>query len=169
MGQAKRRKAAGTYPEQRDPEIAIMVAVDDCEPLAFTMPASQVADIAETISPLPADGTLPSFYENMCSSVAAIIKGGRVTGDRATTAVINGAVWTAFNHAIGRESIDSQVADFLRRGETPHITWCLRDRGLTIEVREEFTDLSCQAEDVQKRGIAGPSASDATGKITRTH
>jgi len=149
MGEAKRRKLAGTYPscncsqveKFRAPKgtIAITIDVKGIAPATAVIDASAAVNMLEKIT----SATQSLSYYATVRHLAGELTRARRTGDHDAFRWIGCLVlWTSFNHPKIGNDMRKAVSEALRREGKAHISWFFSPtKGLVIALAEKFIDL----------------------------
>jgi len=143
MGQAKRRKLAGTYPSGGPVErfrvpagkLAITVDVQGTAPSTVLFDSDKVADIVAAIDRVPR----PEYPALVRGLADEFVKGRRNGADFSGIGI--GILWTALYHPQHGATVRTQVSRQLRDTGKAHITWSFSKDGLAIALADQFVDL----------------------------
>jgi hypothetical protein len=168
MGEAKRRKKAGPYPnggrieDFRVPagKLAITVDIDDTAPSTVLFDATKIAEILnEAARHFAGD----DYYKIVRMSMRAFLKIRRQKGD--LTGVGIAILWSVFHHPTTGADTRQIVSRRLREGGKVHITWKFSSTyGLGITVADQFVDL----DDILPPGTARSAGASQKVGATRT-
>ena len=169
MGEARRRKLAGNYPEQNDfaavrkfwcgrepvpadefvaPVGTLAITFD----VAGSLPATWLFDVARIVeleakaeATLKASGMRP--YRDFGAGLAAVYVKERPRQVEKTMSGIGlGGLWTALNHPELGAAMRVKVSESLRTRGTAHITWRFdKQHGFALVLADHFVDLDAVA------------------------
>ena len=169
MGQARRRKRAGTYPgagpveDYRVPNgqfgITINVAGAD-HPVTIILPTDKLAEVTQRAHQLcPPGVTFPSLVRALAEQfISALRIGGKLDG------IGIGVAMTALYHPQHGAKLRAAVSQNLRKNGRAHVTWTFDLRhGLAIAVADHFVELdnllAKMPADAPPIAVVAPSAS----------
>jgi len=162
MGDAKRRKLAGTYPQPGDPLEAVrrfwcgrkpgrvedFVAPEETVALTFDIegvsPSTAVIDVAKVSDVLEkiTETTRGLSYYDLVRLIAREFTKAKKAGDEGAFAWIGFiGLWASMNHPQAGEKMRKAVARRLRSDGKAHITWHFGSNGLALSLAEGFVDL----------------------------
>lgn len=165
MGEAKRRKLAGEYPQSGDPIAAarrfwcgrdpgpvehfqvpqglvgITIDVQGTAPSTYLVDAQAITDLATDIQ-----RRVSKFGLNYRAIVRTIAeeftKAKQAHDDTALQGIGPLSLWSALHHPDTGTLMRAKVSAELRDKGRAHITWGFSDRGLAIALADKFIDLA---------------------------
>ncbi|MCL2430561.1 MAG: hypothetical protein FWD12_15145 [Alphaproteobacteria bacterium] len=164
MGEAKRRKRAGTYGQDdplaaarrfwrgREPGpaeafqcptglVAVTLDVQGVAPATCLMDARDVTDTAAGIQRQIADLEC-DYYATVRFIAGAFAKVKQAAQPDVELQWIGPlTLWSALHHPGAGAAVRSKVSDALRNAGRAHITWQVSNAGLAIAVADKFVDL----------------------------
>lgn len=174
MGEARRRKLAGTYPKPDDPfeavrqfwcgrsqtsgpvedfrapagTIAVTLDVKGAAPSTCMIDATKMVDMIGDVNRLFAG---LEYYAGVRAVATAFREAKRAGDDAALMAIGPLCLWTALHHPKTGASMREAVSDTLRCKGKAHLTWQYSaDTGLAMALAEKFVDLEDLAKKVPK-------------------
>ena len=138
MGEARRRKQAGTYPQQDDPLVALRrswcgrdrIAAEGV--VALTLDVERVNattfvfDAAAIVAALDrvADIARSLTYHELVRLIArSFVEAKQISDETAFNWIGIAGLWTAFNHPQSGDLMRKAVSDSLRQNGKAHISW----------------------------------------------
>jgi hypothetical protein len=162
MGEARRRKQAGTYPQQDDPLVALrrswcgrdrIAAEDFVAPegvVALTLDVERVNattfvfDAAAIVAALDrvADIARSLTYHELVRLIArSFAEAKQISDETAFNWIGIAGLWTAFNHPQSGDLMRKAVSDSLRQNGKAHISWHVGPSGFAVALADKFVDL----------------------------
>jgi hypothetical protein len=165
MGEARRRKRAGIYPDVSSPAeklrrfwqdrrydggpiedfrapqgtIAITLDVQGAAPSTFTLDVTALVDLVDRVNDL----VCKADYHGVVRHIAHAYLEAKQTGDDANFEVIGPlSLWSALHHPKQGAGMRAAVSEVLRRDGKAHISWCFSPTaGLAMGLSDKFMDL----------------------------
>jgi hypothetical protein len=195
MGEARRRKLAGSYPNPADPPdpiaaarrfwcgrdavaasefrtpagtLAVTLDIEGLAPATYVFDAGRMVEVLAGVS---SAASKVSYYALVQRVASDFIKAMRAGGDgEALTGIGIAALWIAMHHPQSGPALRRAVSGHLRRDGRAHITWHFAPAsGLGLALAGTFVDLEdIVARAPDDRVIIATSAGDddAGGKPT---
>jgi hypothetical protein len=161
MGEARRRKLAGTYGDAdppvaaehfRAPEgtVALTFDVEGASPSTCVLAAGGIVDVLDKVAQVFAK--VP--YRPLVRRIAADFLKARLGGDdNALSWIAPVALWAALHHPDAGAVMRAGVSDNLRRCGKAHITWQYGPKGLAIALADGFVDLEGLTQIAPEDGV----------------
>jgi hypothetical protein len=162
MGEARRRKLAGEYPDPkdgfealrrfwcgRDPgpaedfvapvgTVAITFSIEGVPPSTCMIDASKIVDAMDRVTEIYKGLS----YYSMVRAIGREFTKARNTSDKCAFEWLGLAgVWTCFNHPQSGTAMRKAVSTKLRHEGKAHITWNFGSGGLGVALADKFVDL----------------------------
>jgi hypothetical protein len=145
MGEAKRRKLAGTYPTPVEEfvapggTVAITFDVAGVEPWTSVLDATKIVEAVERFRKIVGDTPYRPFIRSMGVELAKAKRSG--DNEILESSGIMGA-WSAFYHPDSGQQMRETISTMLRQTGKAHITWRYSPtNGLAMALSEKFVDL----------------------------
>jgi hypothetical protein len=165
LGEARRRKLAGTYPSHDDPieklrrfwsgrtsggpvedfrapvgTIAITLDVEGAAPSSCVIDASQLVDVMDRLHDLVSG---LDYYAGVRFIAREFLKAKQSGDDSAFEWLGIVTLWSALHHPKQGSDMRKAVSEALRSDGKAHITWCFSPtKGLAMALAERFIDLA---------------------------
>jgi hypothetical protein len=182
MGEERRRKLAGTYPNLDDPmeqirrfwcgrgpvpvedfvvpggTVAVTFDVAGVEPWSSIIDATKVVEAVERFQKIVGDKPYRPFIRDMGREMAKAKRNNDT--ETLESSGIMGA-WSAFYHPEGGQQMREAVSTMLRQTGKAHITWRYSPtNGLALALSEKFVDLEEIAAQAPPDGVVTYNAAD---------
>lgn len=145
MGEAKRRKQRGVYPDGGplelfrvpDGKLGITIEVDDEAPSTMLFDADKVADLMVEVERVSRSH---DYYRLVRGLAAIFIEDRRKSADLSGIAI--GILWTALYHPRAGRNMRAQVARALRDKGKAHLSWRYSSKsGLALAIADQAVPL----------------------------
>lgn len=182
MGEARRRKLAGTSQKPNDPleaarrfwcgrnpiaaadfvahegTVAITFDVQGVHPATCSIDAAQLVPLLDGV----AEYAARLSYYGLVRHIAGEFTKAKRTGDDGPFQWIGIAgLWTAFNHPKSGDAMRQAVSENLRQDGKAHISWHYGPNGLGMALSKQFVDLEPMAAVALKDRVTTYTAPDA--------
>jgi hypothetical protein len=148
MGEAKRRRRAGTHPEQvpavedwRVPDgmVAVTLDIEGETPGTLAIQAETFTPLMERMDRIAA---ALSYAGAVKFAAEEFIKARRENDREGMIGAAYTAFWTALNHPKFGSQMRRGISASLRQDGKAHLTWRFGSKGLAIALGASFTDLA---------------------------